>query len=277
MNESTCVHYVVGFSKLPEGKLPLEVSGLIRILSGLGIKSVSHQGISAWTKLIPRAELDGPQSESNLQDLEWLTPRVLAHEKIASVLSMSTTFYPCRFGVLFSDRALINDFIALNLSSLEEYFQQIANQEEYGLKIYLNEEIAVAQCRKDLQNVGNSNSETNSNYLKERLLDKQAKAKVALLVTECMDYFDQHLHYISSEFCHRRISSLHQSADQRQLIASMAILVARSKKPELASFIEEANKKFGNEQHIQCELTGPWPCYSFCPQLQSAKASSQAA
>ncbi len=277
MNESGLVHYVVGFSKLPEEKLPEELQGIVHILSGLGIHRVSSHGICAWTKLIPLAELDGPESAGNLQNLEWLTPRVLAHEKIASLLSKNTMFYPCRFGVLFSEHQMISEFIASNRSTLEEYFQQTAHQEEYGLKIYLHEEEALTQCRKELQDVGNPSSEYSSNYLKQRLIDKQAKAKIVQSVREFLAYIDQELSCISKAYCHRRISSLHQSADQRQLIANMAILIPLSKKPELESFIEQANMKTGTKQFIQCELSGPWPCYSFCPQLQSHKASNQAA
>ncbi len=277
MNETALVHYVVGFSKLPDDKLPGEVEGIVHLLSGLGIHRVSSRDICAWTKLIPLAELNGPESEGNLQNLDWLTPRVLAHEKIASILSKGSMFYPCRFGVLFSEHQMIIDFIASNRSTLEEYYQQTANHAEYGLKIYLHEEEALSQCRKALLHAGNSTSEYSSNYLKQRLIEKHARAKVAQSVREFLAHTDQELECISKSQCHRRISSLHQSVDKRQLIANRAILVPLSKKQELLSFIEKANKKKEYEQYIQCELTGPWPCYSFCPQLQSATASNAAA
>ncbi len=75
--------YLLGFSPASE---PIKRDEQF-LLNQLGVEQLTVGEISVWFTQIERAEFEGPVAEKNLADLQWLTPRVLAHESINSNLS----------------------------------------------------------------------------------------------------------------------------------------------------------------------------------------------
>lgn len=269
MNDLT---YVIGFSS-SDLSLPMESHWLY----AAGVCELNCEGLKAWYKQLQRDDFEGPQAEKNLADLQWLAPRVIAHDTATSLLSTAGPFLPTKFGTLFSSTDRLHQFVCHHRTEIDSFLKRIANQREWGIKVFIDWK--VVQNALKASSTNDHSSSSGANYLKMKLEQKRVEALSKSLVSDCL----AELHNVLGscyEFVVRRevpknASLLDQSINvNNDWISSHAILCNRDQ--DAASIRTAISKRWPSctsysaalLKSIRIDVTGPWPAYSFAPSLQ---------
>jgi hypothetical protein len=265
--------YLLGFSPSDVRLNPSE----LLLLSQFGIEYCTCGSITTWFKLIERCEFEGPIAERNLADIEWLTPRVLAHESVVSSISQQMPFYPSRFGALFSSLAPLREIAALNTTLLHTFFERIRGKSEWGIKFF-GDSARMAELNAQREGILNDGKVTSGvNYLKLRQMQRaQAVAATSVfqaLVTLATDSLQMRYR----ELAQRPIHNTAKTASTEQIQGNFAILVRNDESEYLIAWANEWNAEQFDRSGMRAQISGPWPAYSFCPKLTDLAEGEKAA
>ena len=272
--KNNSAYYLLGFSPQQVAQASMTVPP---ILAQLRIENCVSSGIVAWYRAIERQEFEGPEAARNLADLNWLTPRVLAHESVVAKLTELYPFYPARFGCLFSSLELLAHFTAGQCAILLPFFATAAERQEWGIKFTTDLDRATATAAASKlasENAGVSGA----NYLKLKQLQRTLRHPVLQqLHQEC----DERIEILREEFHHVvvRPSRALGQPDRETLLANVALWLTDHQSEQLVAICEQWNQSTDPDspQATVATITGPWPPYSFCPSLGEAQTQIKAA
>lgn len=251
-------------------KLTDELAAYQPLLEELGIECIQVGSIVAWFKRIDRTEFTGAIGESNLSNLDWLTPRVLAHEAVVSKLSECFPFYPSRFGCLFSNLAKIVAFTLTNGATLLDFFELVAGRCEWGVKFIADVDRSVS-CMAEEVLLSDGKTSAGVNYLRLKQLQRQLRPVTMKTLEDQCAWFILELQQL---FQHTavRAAVAKASPDRESVIANVACLLTPHEAETLAQWQAEFVTRADNPLRIEPRLTGPWPAYCFCPPLTTFDA-----
>ena len=265
--------YLIGFSNTQ-----LIPSDELSWLSLSGVEHCDHQSVRFWFKAMDRSDFEGPEAERNLANIEWLTPRVLAHDAAVSALSSQAPFYPARFGTLFSSEERVFELIAAVKPTLQMFLESVGGRREWGVKCFVN--WANANTVFDLEHEANvvPAATTGTNYLKARQMKKLRDAAIQTWILERLDLVRTFLQKQFNDTIERSIPKRQDDEDktekeEREWVGNFAFLASEADANELLNHITLAGqpKIFGTNTRsidvLSFEITGPWPAYSFSPSL----------
>jgi Gas vesicle synthesis protein GvpL/GvpF len=260
--------YLLGFSPNSETtSQPKMDYATTAMLKHLGVEYVKVAGVVAWYKKIDRCDFEGEQGEKNLSDIQWLTPRVIAHERVVSGLSQQFPFYPSRFGTLFSSKTSLTAFSASTQKTLLAYFSTIGGKLEWGLKFY-GDPFRAAEILAQRDGILHQGKpQGGANYLKLRQLQReQNTSKQSVLVQS----YERALRSLQSQYqdvVSRPIIAAKAESKREEVVGNLAILVSLNESQKLIQWANDWNHTQISESATRVEITGPWPAYSFCPSL----------
>ncbi len=261
--------YLIGFSEVRPVPAELEC---------FGIQALRASRIQAWFKMIPRAEFDGPQAEMNLANVDWLTPRVLAHDQVVSLLSQRCDFYPASFGTVFSSEASLREMIDNNEFALNGFLRWLGGRREYGIKFVGNIDQAAQILSTRCTASTPVEVRNGKGYLQQKkvLRAQYGNAKNCLIET-----FQRRFEALRAEFPNtksRPIRGLNNQVNGEIIVGNLAMLLDENETQVIAQWIQDWNLYECCATGIRLEWTGPWPVYSFAPTLDSnADYSAKAA
>lgn len=253
--------YLIGFS--PTEVIPGPYSELMELF---GIQYEDAGGIRIWYRLVDRSEFEGPIAEKNLADLQWLTPRILAHEKAVEILSQLGPFYPTQFGTLFSSTDRIADLVGINEEILRNYFVKVEGKVELGLKVFANWEAAtkyflVANNRND------SGKGVGISYLAAKKFQRSRSPEIRNKLLQIVEVVQGILRENGVHFVSRACRTAGGPIEEQ--ILNLAFLIARDQRSEIEAMLGQFTSTLGDPDLFRFEFSGPWPTYSFCPELNS--------
>ncbi len=169
-----------------------ELSGYIDThLSHAAIEAEFYQDFAYIYRRIERAEFEGPMAERNLQDIHWMTNRIMAHQECVSALAHAFPLYPASFGTLFTNLEKVEELIAGNRQLLSDFFNKIDQRQEWGLKFIANRTAALNAYIAAHETCSADEKQSGANYLKRMQQRRQAeissKAWVVELVHQQID------------------------------------------------------------------------------------------
>lgn len=249
---------------------------IVTLLEHFGVERLEVGPVWAWFKRIERADFEGPVGEKNLADIHWLTPRVIAHEKVVDQLSRQSSFYPARFGTLFSCESRLQAFVSQFSDQLLCFFQRIHGKKEWGIKFFGNHAQAAMIIAEREGIVRQGVAVGGAKYLKLKQLQREtSKLKSDFFITTLREAI-QSLGTQFTEMITRPIPSKHQEVTRGELLSNIAVLLSEPESNRIVQWGEHWNRTKSLSSGIQVELTGPWPAYSFCPCLTFDAASETA-
>ncbi len=267
-------YYLLGFSLKAEA---LRIVAPPAILTQLRIEHRVCREIEIWYKVIERREFEGPDADRNLSDLNWLTPRVLAHESVVSRLDNAFTFYPARFGCLFSSLEVLMYFAERNRATLMNYFQQAHTRKEWGIKFTTDLDRATENAvEKHLRSANSNGSDkVGTNYLKVKQLQRSLKEPVRAELRATCDARIDELGKLTKHIVRRPIT-IPAQPDRETMLANVALWLEPLQIESMRTTCDEWQKQ-SEQCGIQTTITGPWPSYSFCPSLEFVDSVRSAA
>lgn len=260
-HDDSNVIYLIGFTHKSAGDL-LEDCGLNHI-----IRSKCIGNIRFWYTELDKSEFSGPVAEKNLQDIQWLTPRVLAHQKAVDTISEIGAIYPARFATLFSSLEVLELNVRRWNEQLAAYFQKVEGKREFGLKVFATEQIAAVPATAKNPDGGGRG------YLLARRQASEAKQRRSEAFANIVSEIADSLSDFGADVARRSTVTLNDPDDDRTLIGNIAILITLGDESRIKQVAQAYSGQIDPTFRIETVISGPWAPYSFCPDLESATES----
>ncbi len=232
--------------------------------------------MAAILSQVSRTEFCGPTGEKNLQDLAWLAPRACRHQAVLEQAMRVGPVLPARFGTLFSSLSGLEGFMGKHEAAIGRFLERVGGQEEWAVKGFLDQERAEGQWVAQWQSRegGLAGLAPGAAYLREQSSRIQARQALDGLLAEACEELLNALHPLASEMVPRRILARESPEAAREMVLNWALLLRPAAVANLRGRIERANVR-QNPGGLAFEVSGPWPPYSFCPDLEAKAASQQ--
>ena len=232
-----------------------------------GIEKLEAGSVFAWFKRIDRSDFVGETGERNLSDVNWLTPRVMAHEEAVGQLSLQSSFYPARFGSLFSTEGSLHSYAVSATNRLNEFFRLIRGKQEWGLKLFGNYAKAAKVQAERSGLIQGGVPLKGANYLKLKQLQRDLSRTDSGVFVQARNAAVASIRTVFVDVKERSITAASKSDANDELLGSIAVLERMEQASNVSAWVEQWNLDSSRNGGIRIELSGPWPAYSFCPCL----------
>lgn len=226
-------------------------------LRGLSAPRALAVGDSLWLVAAdaPLPEYEAASIQANLQDLDWVSERAMAHEAMVEHFGKSGTVVPMKLFTLFAgdDRAL--EHIRSERGRLDRILDRIAGCQEWGVLVRFDEakakEVAAGEAR---QGAGAKSAGT-AFLLRKKMEQEASRTLLARLRSEMDEVFSD-------------LEAQAAEARKREPVSSSPLLLDGAflvRSEQIAGFEKTVDRwaKRLSEQACEVTLTGPWPPYNF--------------
>ena len=224
-------------------------------------------GLRAVVSLVD--DLQAWSDDKQLASLEWITPRALHHERVIERHARLTPVYPARFGTLFTSKAALEAKVRLHADALRAFLDRVSEQTEWDVKLFfdpreaenrwIEEQVRDAATQLEVLPLGRR-------YLAEQTLRREARASLASHLAALCAQWACDLSYQPDGLCERPLPSI--SDDRRRPLSHWALLWPVNQTGELRERLDDTARHC-EAAGLELECTGPWPPYSFRPNLDS--------
>jgi hypothetical protein len=253
---------------LARPELPAEALDVDGVDGDRGLFLQRHRRIAAVLGEVDLDELTGPDGESHLQDLAWLTPRVLRHEAVVERVLGYSPVLPARFATIFTSPARIAQLLEANHDLAAAFLDRTAGAREWSVKLYVEPVRTKEKLLGDslAKQAGGLASSPGTRYLQERKLRADADAALRRWLGETCGRLRDELRRRAPELVERNPLASTSPDNPGEMVANWAFLVPDSEVEGFRTAALDAVRPF-EDQGLSCEFAGPFPPYSFAPTL----------
>ena len=220
--------------------------------------------LTALTAIVPIGEYCGVEGERNLADAAWLAPRVRRHAKLVNWTMQWSPVFPVPFGTFYKTFDSLTAFMKAHEETIVAFLNRVANKEEWelraGAKLDDPELLDRLACNAwpDWRALSKGVRYMRSCRDREALLEF-GRANAAAVVRDYLTKIQP------------LTASVRELAPGRQLdpkagepIARYALLVDKTNVTQLREHVRTTGAAV---DHVTIALSGPWPPFSFRPDL----------
>jgi hypothetical protein len=240
------------------GIVPRTPTSPPRGLDGTEVSLVKVGDLAALVSELPDAEYDSASVEARLPDLDWLSPRAIAHDAVVSWASDQGGVVPFPMWVLFKDRPSLESGLTPRVAEFHGALDRVTPGREYSVRVFAFKDRlaalspAVAQLESEIEK-----ATPGQRYLLERKLDsvRQNEAReVSASVSRS----------IHEDLAQHALGAITEPAPKTAATAILnaAYLVSRDAPEPFQSRLTDLIHKF-EPLGFRFEFTGPWPPYHF--------------
>ncbi|HCN18966.1 MAG TPA: hypothetical protein DIS73_01555 [Planctomycetia bacterium] len=241
-------------------------------IRGIGSEPVlllSHRGVVVAHS---RVAWKAASLRKQAKKVSWITSRVREHEYVVEEIMRNYAILPMKFLTLFrSERSLLNT-LDPHLPVLLNYLEHLHDKEEWSLKVYSNKVEGLKYLQESDAYLGRMNHKT-PNTPGERYLHMKRMQELVL------ERFGENLHEMV-ENVYEMLSHLSEEgktlnvygrtvtkSGEEDVVFNGVFLVSKQK---FETFREKVKslKECYRPRGLSFELTGPWPPYNFCPDME---------
>lgn len=221
-------------------------------LPGLSAPRALSVGDGLWLVAAdaPLPEYGADSIQEQLQDLDWISERAMAHEAVVEHFGRLGTVVPMKIFTLFSGDERALDHIRSGRGRLDRILSRIAGCQEWGVLVRFDE----SRAREAVASPGEPVSGTA--FLQRKKMEKDAARTLLARLRPEMDEVFADLTGLASE------SRRREPVSPSPLLLDGAFLVRIT---DAEGFEEAVARWAGRLRESACELTltGPWPPYNF--------------
>lgn len=235
-----------------------------------------HTGsIAALVGIVPIADYCGIDAERRLADIAWLAPRIRRHAVLVEWAMRHSAVFPVPFGTLYVSLDSLTAFVHAHEATIAGFLGEVAGKEEWEVRAFAqldapgNLDRLAARAWPDWQELS-----PGKRYMRlsrdKAMLCELGRAEADLLIRD----FAAEISPLAASV--RRYDGNHRlDADGAELIARYAVLVPQSHVAALQERVRQAQSR-AEFATITIVLSGPWPPFSFRPDLKPAHAADGA-
>ena len=244
-------------------------AGAIGVDGQPGVMVRDCGGIGAVFSEAELGEFCGPSADAHLQDLAWLGPRVCRHEAVIEELGGRVPVLPARFATLFTSVDSFERFVLPHREAVMRFFAQLGDQREWAVKGLLDRDRALAgpgPAGRPAADERAPAAAPGARYFEEKRIQAQRERDFNLRLKEFCRRAAAALVERAGGFRERKVLSPVEAATGAEAVLNWAFLVSPAALDEFRECLARLN---GTEAFPGLTLTptGPWPPYSFVPDL----------
>jgi len=224
--------------------------------------------IAALISMVPFSDYCGADAARHLGDLPWLAPRTMYHAAVLRQAMQSSPVYPVPFATLFASRDSLSAFMRAHVQTLGGFFRTVAGMAEWELKASARldrREALEAVARAARPNWAQLAPGTR--YLR---LCRDRPVLIAAgraLAQGIAARLAERLRPPAATLRHLALLPAPDSdSDSGELVGRFALLVPLAAAGALAQGVQRLATEAAADG-IALSLSGPWPPFSFRPDL----------
>jgi hypothetical protein len=245
--------------------------------------------------LVSRVGLDqfdlGRLAGQNAADVEWLGQVAFRHNQIISQAASKRPVLPLRIGALFRSRASLAARLERCRPVVKDFLTRLGDRQEWAAKIYLDlfregEAPAEPRGRSVIPSSGTARQEprppgmtqgysvapaaavSGKSYLLRKRQDEQARRTAHECGQREAAAIEAALAGQADLACRVRLLPASLTGRREKMLLNAAYLVSRSASEPWLKLAERLGRAAA-EKGLLLEVTGPWPPYHFCPEVNS--------
>ncbi len=226
---------------------------------------VRTQRSAACSAVISEVEVE-EFSQENMENADWLLPRATWHEQVVETVLALSPVLPAPFGTLFSTPEKLSQYIELNQERIARFLREIAGKQEWSLKVaadlQLVSEPPVMAAAQGQQQADLSGLTPGARYLEEKKKRSQPEGSALEPIISAVA---EDLGTIASARVARKV--VNEEDAERPVLQHWAFLVPGNQVDVFRALAEAAAREYG-PHGLEFRVSGPWPPYSFVPELQ---------
>lgn len=229
-------------------------------LPGLSTPRALAVGDGLWLVAAdaPLPEYEAASIQANLQDLDWVSSRAMAHEAMVEHfgdLGGTGTVVPMKLFTLFAgdDRAL--EHIRSERARLDRILDRIAGCQEWGVLVRFDEAKAKEVAAEEARQGAGAKSAGTAFLLRKKMEQEASRTLLARLRGEMDEVFSG----LESQAAEAR---RRDPVSSSPLLLDGAFLVRSEQTAGFEKTVDRWAKRL-SEQACEVTLTGPWPPYNF--------------
>ncbi|ATW26907.1 GvpL/GvpF family gas vesicle protein [Candidatus Formimonas warabiya] len=234
------------------------------IADGTKVFTLIHKNLLAVISEVSPEDFNEGKIPELAEKREWLEDKTERHQKVISLLMGKYAVIPMGFCSLYPSQDQLRIFLEENYHDLIEQLTNIHNKTEWGLKLYLNEELFKQFLQEKDESINNlmnemSLNQTGKGYLPKKRLANRIEKKAFDIAEEV----HRRLCRFSAGAILNKLPPKEVGGKGERMILNGAYLLEKNKEDnffETVKWLEETEGPRG----FVFEITGPWPCYNFC-------------
>jgi len=258
------IWYVYGIvsSEMPETTLPVG-------LDESGVALERHDRIAALVSVLESDQYAPSALEMNSGDVEWLSPRAVAHDRVLTWASDHGAVVPLPMFSLFSGEDAVHRMLSDRSSQLVTTLERVGRGREYALRVYrVDAELlaATAALSPRLAALASTAAAASpgQRYLLERKLDGERKTEMRVvtqrIVEEIADALSPHAASVVRSPIPKAAEG--DAAARGTMVLNAAFLVAPTSLEAFQKTLTTLVERHG-PHGLRFDFTGPWPPYHF--------------
>jgi hypothetical protein len=200
--------------------------------------------------------------DARMSDVQWIGPKVIAHDRVLAAARAVGTVVPVRFGGIFTSEAALLRRLSRHADVLRRAIDALRDADEWDVRVLVDRELAAAAY------AGNRAKELGAltpgaAYLSKLKAKRDSGGEVIERARATAELILRDLRSATRDM--KPLKSL--KASEGELAAShSAALIRRCDADLVNSRVSEINLRHAREG-LRVEIVGPWTPYSFCPEL----------
>jgi hypothetical protein len=206
--------------------------------------------------------------ERRTENVEWLAPRAVAHDRVLTWLSDHAPVVPLPVFSLFSAEDAVRKTLRERRVELRNALRRVERGREYALRVYrIDAELAAVSAKHSPRLAELEQSVTAASpgqrYLLERKLDAERKKELHGIGAKIAREISAALRPFTVEVAETRVSSRTARPDaEGTLILDIAFLVYPTRLEDFQRALTDIVGQHGS-RGFRFDFTGPWPPYHF--------------
>lgn len=234
----------------------------------IALEVVSYKNVEAVVGQVPLQDFTEPNLRKHLANEQWLTEKVLAHERIVREMMLGTPpIIPLKFGTIFQSRARVQQMLKKHYSRFQNLLEQFTGRHEWGLKIFSRPQILKRKITAQDTDIARIVSKIKKQSAgKKYFFEKELEAKYREKIEEKERAAAENLQGLIVPFCDQYVSnnvlSRRFPGQDGELITNATLLIVDTSIDELRQYLNHWNQ-LHDKAGLTAELSGPWPPYNF--------------
>lgn len=211
-------------------------------------------------------EFQGESAEAHLQDLAWLGPRVCCHEAVIEQAMSQRAVLPARFATIFSSLESLDQFVLDHRSAIADFFADLGEKQEWAVKGQLDRALALEKLRQSTVKEQVLDASPGMRYFHEKQikvqLEREFNQRLRAFCKQTAAAMTTH----AGGFMERKVLAAVAGETEGEIVSNWAFLISPKTLDDFRASLERFNdgEAFPG---LRLVLTGPWPPYSFAPDL----------
>jgi len=253
-------------------KGPSSLSPQRGIDDGNATTVLCYEDLCALVSPVPIDEYNEEALEHRLRDLEWLTPRVKRHEEIIRYAQRIHPVIPIRFGTIYASDERVLEVLREGYDQFYSYLDFISGKEEWGVKVYAEEYAGRRTIEASSELIGELDEQISSAgsggqvYLLKKKRENIIRQQSIDFLNDLSNEIHQQILSWSVEGHKNKVLSKRATGKGCDMILNAAFLLDTKDVGDFKERIDALAAEYSADD-LSFEISGPWPCYSFCPEF----------